>query len=514
MAEILHSLDGRRVGLDVAGNLVLNKPNGTQVVFTAPGAAVFGPYATSAALQTANPAASTAVGTHASVGSAAPYADYVNNGTAWVLGGGSTTLVNDLTTGGTAAALTAEQGKTLKTGQDSNAAAIAALSAASGSLRYPVAAGTAFPLDKDYSAMASQIVSADTTFTIATSPALVAGGNAVVVLVGDNSHVATMPTSVVVSGNTIPVLNMDSYTYDSSKINRYGFVYDYGVIEMYGASIGDAVALPSAPAGLTIGAIGGTSVGLSWTAVSGVTDYVVYYQPGQTGPYLVFADGVSTGTSTTVTGLTGSTAYNFGVAGKNAGGIGPMSTPAAATTVADAGGTLLESDAFTRSDVTPLDNGWVQTSGFGYFQLVSNAVRGFGSDSATNRPGTQPDDQYAEVTLKGSNVENSGPAVRLRTSGTKHGYMARYYAAGSVIVLSKWTNGTLTYQLSTVAATPVAGDVLRLSVKTISGNAELKIFLNGALIKTYTDSASPILSGNYGMCSHGNLIDAWAGGTP
>ena len=59
----------------------LIKPNGTTVSI---GNAALGPYATVAALQTAFPASSN-LSSVASIGSAAPYATYVSNGSAWIL---------------------------------------------------------------------------------------------------------------------------------------------------------------------------------------------------------------------------------------------------------------------------------------------------------------------------------------------------------------------------------------------------------------------------------------------
>ena len=58
----------------------------------------------------------------------------------------------------------------------------------------------------------------------------------------------------------------------------------------------------------------------------------VWYASG--GSYVLFADGVSTSTSATVTGLTNGTAYTFEIAAVNTGGTGPLSAPSAAVTPA------------------------------------------------------------------------------------------------------------------------------------------------------------------------------------
>ncbi|MER5380702.1 glycoside hydrolase family 18 protein [Streptomyces sp. NPDC002688] len=92
----------------------------------------------------------------------------------------------------------------------------------------------------------------------------------------------------------------------------------------------DAGQPPAVPTGLKVGTVGSSSVGLSWTAVAGATGYAVY------------RDGVkvqtATGTSTTVSGLTASTAYSFQVAATNDAGESAKSATVTATTSAGSGG--------------------------------------------------------------------------------------------------------------------------------------------------------------------------------
>ncbi|WP_327178264.1 glycoside hydrolase family 18 protein [Streptomyces sp. NBC_01335] len=89
---------------------------------------------------------------------------------------------------------------------------------------------------------------------------------------------------------------------------------------------GAPVTVPAAPTGLTAGTPTATSVPLSWTASSGATGYQVYR--GGTKVASV------TGTSTTVTGLTASTAYSFQVTATNSAGESAKSAAVAATTAA------------------------------------------------------------------------------------------------------------------------------------------------------------------------------------
>ncbi|WP_406174000.1 chitinase [Streptomyces sp. NBC_00996] len=92
----------------------------------------------------------------------------------------------------------------------------------------------------------------------------------------------------------------------------------------------DAGQPPAAPTGLTVGTVTSSSVALSWSAVTGATGYAVY------------RDGVEVrtagSTSTTVSGLSPSTAYSFQVAATNDAGESAKSATVTATTSAGSGG--------------------------------------------------------------------------------------------------------------------------------------------------------------------------------
>ncbi|MFF4743085.1 chitinase [Streptomyces sp. NPDC001268] len=83
-------------------------------------------------------------------------------------------------------------------------------------------------------------------------------------------------------------------------------------------------AVPPTPGGLTAGAVTSSSVALSWSGSSGATGYHVY----RNGTRIQSV----TGTSTTVTGLTASTSYQFQVSAVNAAGESAKSTAVTATT--------------------------------------------------------------------------------------------------------------------------------------------------------------------------------------
>ncbi|MFB7452528.1 MULTISPECIES: chitinase [unclassified Streptomyces] len=81
---------------------------------------------------------------------------------------------------------------------------------------------------------------------------------------------------------------------------------------------------PATPAGLAAGSVTTSSVALSWSAVSGATGYKVYRDGAN--PQTV------SGTSTTITGLTADTAYQFQVSATNAAGESAKSAAVTART--------------------------------------------------------------------------------------------------------------------------------------------------------------------------------------
>ena len=92
---------------------------------------------------------------------------------------------------------------------------------------------------------------------------------------------------------------------------------------------------PDAPVISSVTA-GNAQVVVAWGAPAtngaAISDYVVQYSTSPSGSYTTFADGTSTSTSATVTGLTNGTAYYFKVAATNSVGTGSNSVASAAAT--------------------------------------------------------------------------------------------------------------------------------------------------------------------------------------
>jgi hypothetical protein len=101
------------------------------------------------------------------------------------------------------------------------------------------------------------------------------------------------------------------------------------------ATITTGVFVPLKPLNLAV-SIGDQSVDLSWSIPSSdggsaITDYVIEYRLTSGGVWAVFSDGVSPTASTTVTGLTNDTSYDFRVSAVNIIGQGLPAISVSAT---------------------------------------------------------------------------------------------------------------------------------------------------------------------------------------
>ena len=98
---------------------------------------------------------------------------------------------------------------------------------------------------------------------------------------------------------------------------------------------------PNAPTAVSATA-GNAQISLTWSAPafdggSAITDYVIEYKLSTDAEWSIFADGVSTATNTTVTGLTNGSLYELRVSAVNAVGQGSPSNTASATPVTTPG---------------------------------------------------------------------------------------------------------------------------------------------------------------------------------
>jgi hypothetical protein len=147
---------------------------------------------------------------------------------------------------------------------------------------------------------------------------------------------------------------------------------------------------PTAPGSPTATASGDRAVTVAWAAPSdtggaAITDYEIGYRPQGATTWAATADGVSTATTATITGLTSTTAYEFRVAARNARGRSVWTSPVSATALAAwtpadlAGGLALWLDADAAGTMT-LDapgavSAWRDRSGSGRDASQSGTAR-------------------------------------------------------------------------------------------------------------------------------------------
>jgi uncharacterized protein YjiK len=148
----------------------------------------------------------------------------------------------------------------------------------------------------------------------------------------------------------------------------------------------DTIVYPSTPVGVVAVPYEGR-VYVQWTAAtSTVTDYQIDYKLSSGGTWSTFSDGVSTATSTIVTGLTNSSAYDFRVSALNGTAQGDYSETKSTT---PAYRVMLTGTSPSDGSATTSSTIYAQASTtFGYGGLfrfwVTNSLGAFASTSATS----------------------------------------------------------------------------------------------------------------------------------
>ena len=134
----------------------------------------------------------------------------------------------------------------------------------------------------------------------------------------------TLVIAYLSSDGVTPLENDTAYSIQTKAVN----------------AIGDSSATTSTsatPSAALWGAGGNTVVDLNWTGPASfggaaITDYVIQYSSNSGSTWSTFADGTSTTTKSTVTGLTNDTSYLFGVAAVSSAGTGTYSVTGVAVT--------------------------------------------------------------------------------------------------------------------------------------------------------------------------------------
>ena len=255
-------------------------------------------------------------------------------------------------------------------------------------------------------------------------------------------------------------------------------------------------AVPGTPTGLTPTA-GDTQVSLSWTAPasngSALTNYSVQWRTtAGPGSWNTFAHG-STATTSTVTGLTNGTGYDFQVAAINAVGTGSYTSPVSATPVS-APAVL---DTFDRADTTRvalggvgLGSNWVvgnQGGGGDQYHISSNsAVCDATFAAGTTVWNTAMGSTNHEVSARVAITANAGGGAwligRMPTSRDTTGYAVVLFGGGWGP--SAGDLGVYIFRLASEVETQIAGPYL---LGAATGEWDLKLTIVGSTIKAYVD---------------------------
>lgn len=169
-------------------------------------------------------------------------------------------------------------------------------------------------------------------------------------------------------------------------------------------------------------------------------------------------------------------------------------------------------DTFNRTD-GGLGANWTTVSGLTGHNVSSNGVRGGGAGRQGSlwSADTFGNDQYAQLVIATNNANYAGVILRGSVDGA--GYYLSVGAYGAAYYIEKCTAADVCSTLNTGNPSWTPGDLLRCEVSG-SSSTLLQCFQNGALFASYTDSASPILSGFAGLAGYNPDAEAdnWEAG--
>ena len=297
---------------------------------------------------------------------------------------------------------------------------------------------------------------------------------------------STTPLVTVTSGTTYTdagLAGSTAYTYTVSAFDAAGNESAQSSAVTATTLAPSDTTAPSVPTGLAATATGPDTVDLSWTASSddiGVAGYNVY-RDGATTPLAT----VTSGTTYTDTGLTGSTAYTYTVSAFDAAGnesvqSSPVSadTPAATTTTlvptadafvnASTPGTHYGSSTQVRVDASPTTTSYLKFDVSGLTGAVANAtLRVWANTSQTTGYDVYsvPDTSWDESSI----TFNTAPSMATAVVGSSGPVSGGTWTTVDVTSLVSG-NGTITLGLQTTNST-----ALSLSSREGSNPPELVI---------------------------------------
>jgi subtilisin family serine protease len=252
---------------------------------------------------------------------------------------------------------------------------------------------------------------------------------------------------------------------------------------------------PSVPTSLT--AVGGLAQSLlSWNAPTqsggaDVTDYVVEYSSNSGSTWTVFADGVSTSTSATVTGLTNGTTYQFRVKAVSSGGTSEPSATASAIVGVPSAPTSLSATplglSVRLSWIAPTQNGG---------SAITDYVAQFSKDSGATWS-TFSDSVSTSTTTTVTGLTN-GLTYQLRVSAVNSVGSSAY---SSVVIAVPWSASLPSAPLDLAIASYGLNQVgLSWTIPATNGGASITDYVieysssSGSTWTTFTDVVTSLRS--------------------
>ena len=268
---------------------------------------------------------------------------------------------------------------------------------------------------------------------------------------GAVSYTATSsPGSFTTTGASSPLVvtgldNGTAYTFTVTATNSFGFSTSEASASVTPRTVPSAPAAPTATRG-------NVSAAVSWTAPSNggnaISDYIVQYSSNSGSTWTTFTDGVSTTTSTTVTGLVNGTAYVFQVAAVNDAGTGSYSSASSSVTPATTPGAPTSVTA-TPGNVSAAVS-WTAPASTG--AAITDYVVQFSSDSGSTWS-TFADGTSSSTSATVTGLEN-GISYVFRVAATNSVGTGDYSSASSAI-----TPRTVPGAPASVTSTPSNGSV-------------------------------------------------------
>lgn len=185
-----------------------------------------------------------------------------------------------------------------------------------------------------------------------------------------------------------------------------------------------------------------------------------------------------------------------------------------------AGGAVIATDNFNRTNADPLDGSWTNLTGnlSKKFKLASNAAtpEAVGNDNISYNTGTFPNDQYsqAKVTVSGTGSE-TGIGVAVRVTGTANTNASLYWlvvchAASNNVTLAKFVSGTYTVIWQRTQSF-TDGDTFYLEAQ---GSTLVAKYNGSAIGASSTDTS--VTTGSAGIAYSSSTtsasVDDWEGG--